>query len=182
MGEEPAKSKSGAWIIAGAIVLSGLLVAIAVYLSRTGGEPGPSPLATPQQPPAAPTTQAVSPPGESAEAASSAKQDLAAQRSLQAALDSARKVRAATSSFARANSEVMVDVEPRFTYEPAGNASTGPTNLSVLAAGTFWSAAALSHSGTCFWIKHSDDTGQTTYGIGTPCTGASAVYAKDAGW
>ncbi|MEX0833730.1 MAG: hypothetical protein WD276_07675 [Actinomycetota bacterium] len=178
-----AESRTGAstWIIAGAIVAAGLLIASAVYLSRAGGGNEPSPLPTPQEPPSAAPASPL-PPGETVEPPSPAKQDLAAQRSLQTALDSAVKISAATKSFARANAQVMADVEPRLTYEAGGTASAGPANISILAAGTFWSAAAQSQSGTCFWIKHSAETGSTTYGVGVPCTGAAAFHAESPSW
>jgi hypothetical protein len=70
-------------------------------------------------------------------------------------------------------------------YDPAlgatSAASTGPTSVSVAATATSWGAAAMSTSGTCYWI-HLDPTGTATYGSGTPCTGQAAMTAASAGW
>ena len=40
-----------------------------------------------------------------------------------------------------------------------------------------WSAARMSMSGRCFWIKDDATTG-TTFGSGTPCTGVAAAGAS----
>jgi hypothetical protein len=70
-------------------------------------------------------------------------------------------------------------------YDPAlgatSAASTGPTSVSVAATAASWGAAAMSASGTCYWI-HLDATGGAAYGSGTPCTGQAAMTAAGAGW
>ena len=80
----------------------------------------------------------------------------------------------------------LITIEPSLTYLDAATASTGPNVVSVsitnAATGTnnVWSAAALSQSGTCYFIK--DDASPagtgTKYGSGTVaanCTGTQAV-------
>ena len=77
-------------------------------------------------------------------------------------------------------------IEPSLTYNAAGVASTGPTVVSVAVTGSnaIWSAAALSQSGTCYWIM--DDAGAggtgTKYGTGAACTGTAAAAAAGATW
>ena len=44
-----------------------------------------------------------------------------------------------------------------------------------------WSAAALSASGTCFWIKDDVSSG-TPYGTGATCTGTAARAAANPKW
>jgi hypothetical protein len=70
-------------------------------------------------------------------------------------------------------------------YDPAlgatSGASTGPTSVSVAATATSWGAAAMSASGTCYWI-HLEASATAAYGIGTPCTGQAAMTATDVGW
>jgi hypothetical protein len=88
-----------------------------------------------------------------------------------------------TQSYATAEGAGLTAVEPSLTYKAKGTASTGPNDIS--ADGTSntsqWAGAALSASGTCFWIKDSVNTG-TTYGSGTPCTGTAATAAAQPKW
>jgi len=76
-----------------------------------------------------------------------------------------------------------LEVEPSLTYKAKGTASTGQNDIS--ADGTtnskMWSAAALSASGTCFWIKDDVSSG-TTYGTGATCTGTAARAAAGTKW
>lgn len=44
-----------------------------------------------------------------------------------------------------------------------------------------WTGAALSASGTRFWIKDNVSTG-TTYGTGAACTGTAALAAAGTSW
>ena len=96
-------------------------------------------------------------------------QDRAAQASLRNALVAARSIYTDTQSYATAEGAGLTAVEPSLTYKAKGTASTGPNDIS--ADGTSntsqWAGAALSASGTCFWIKDSVSTG-ITYGSGTP--------------
>jgi type IV pilus assembly protein PilA len=104
-------------------------------------------------------------------------QNRAAQSSLRNALVAAKTYYTDNSSYASATDANLPSVEPSLTYKAAGVASTGPTDVSVAPNGsTSWSAAALSASGTCFWIKDTAATG-TTYGSGATCTGTAAAAA-----
>ena len=110
-------------------------------------------------------------------------QDRAAQASLRNALVAAKSIYTDTQSYATAEGAGLTAVEPSLTYKAKGTASTGPNDIS--ADGTSntsqWAGAALSASGTCFWIKDSVNTG-TTYGSGTPCTGTAATAAAQPKW
>ncbi|HYN18152.1 MAG TPA: hypothetical protein VEY96_08715, partial [Actinomycetes bacterium] len=68
-------------------------------------------------------------------------------------------------------------------YAAAGVDSTGQNNVSVTGNATVFSAAALSASGTCYWIRESVATG-TTYGSGiaTTCSGTDANGAALPAW
>jgi hypothetical protein len=64
----------------------------------------------------------------------------------------------------------------------APSTAVGPTAacgtpVSVYAQGSTFAAAAMSESGTCFWIK-TDANGTPAYGSGTPCTGMAALAAS----
>jgi hypothetical protein len=89
----------------------------------------------------------------------------------------------------------LVAIEPSLTYAAGNVVSTGPKNVSVRVSNVvasprdhqIWAAAALSKSGTCFWIKD-QATGAaagTTYGSTsdqTKCTGNAARAAAAASW
>ena len=110
-------------------------------------------------------------------------QNRAAQASLRNALVAAKSIYTDTQSYATAEGAGLTAVEPSLTYKAKGTASTGPNDIS--ADGTSntsqWAGAALSASGTCFWIKDSVNTG-TTYGTGATCTGTAATAAAQPKW
>ena len=110
-------------------------------------------------------------------------QDRAAQASLRNALTAAKTIYADKQSYATAEGAGLTAVEPSLTYKAKGTASTGQNDVS--ADGTsntsVWGGAALSASGTCFWVKDSVSTG-TTYGTGPTCTGTAATAAALSKW
>jgi type IV pilus assembly protein PilA len=110
-------------------------------------------------------------------------QDRAAQASLRNALVAAKSIYTDTQSYATAEGAGLTAVEPSLTYKAKGTASTGPNDIS--ADGTSntsqWAGAALSASGTCFWIKD-DVIAGTTYGSGASCNGTAATAAAGAKW
>jgi type IV pilus assembly protein PilA len=116
--------------------------------------------------------------------------DKAAQSGLRNALVAAKTCFTDADTYTGCDSTKLPSIENSLTYNVAGTASTGPGNISVsvpvIAApnvGTQWAGAALSKSGTCFWIK--DDvtaSGGTTYGSGATCTGTAALGAAAASW
>ncbi|MDQ4109315.1 MAG: type II secretion system GspH family protein, partial [Actinomycetota bacterium] len=114
-------------------------------------------------------------------------QNRAAQSSLRNALVAAKTAYTDTSDYTAATSLLLGAIEPSLTYNAAGVASTGPTVVSVAVTGAnsnIWSAAALSESGTCYWIM--DDASAagtgTKYDTGGACTGTAAAAAAGASW
>jgi type IV pilus assembly protein PilA len=65
--------------------------------------------------------------------------------------------------------------EPSLSFVDTATASSDPKTVSINAASasTFY-AAAMSKSGTCYYIKDSATSG-TSYGTGTTCTGTAAA-------
>jgi type IV pilus assembly protein PilA len=108
-------------------------------------------------------------------------QNRAAQSSLRNALTAAKTIYTDAQSYASVAPGTMSPVEPSLTYKANDAASTGPNDVSVRGTATEFSAAALSASGTCYWIKESTATG-TRYGTGAACTGDAAAAAADARW
>ncbi|MEM9464275.1 MAG: prepilin-type N-terminal cleavage/methylation domain-containing protein [Actinomycetota bacterium] len=112
-------------------------------------------------------------------------QDKAAQSSLRSGLTAASVVYTDRLDFGDADAGGLAAAEPAFTYVGPTTASTDDTELSVAATadGDRWGAAALSDSGTCFYIR-ADADGATTYGSSdtASCTGGQALTVLDADW
>jgi len=131
--------------------------------------------------------------------ARSRAQDRAAQSSLRNALTAAKTAYTDANSYGQATEAAaeLPAIEPSLTYIAAGSSSADTTvgtatvpsfkvvSVSVTSvAGTdkqIWSGAALSKSGTCFWIKDvaSGSGAGTFYGstAGPTCTGTAAAAA-----
>jgi type IV pilus assembly protein PilA len=113
-------------------------------------------------------------------------QNRAAQSSLRNALVAAKTAYTDKSDYSTATNADLPAIEPSLTYNAAGVASTGPTVVSVAVTGSnaIWSAAALSQSGTCFWIMDNAGAGGTgtKYGSGATCTGTAAAAAANTTW
>ena len=128
--------------------------------------------------------------------ARSRAQDRAAQSSLRNALTAAKTAYTDQSSYAQATDADLPAIEPSLHYEngtTSSNSTTVPSfkDVSVLVSGATsqtWSAAALSKSGTCFWIKDvatGVGTAGTFYGSNTSpasCTGTDALAAAGSSW
>jgi type IV pilus assembly protein PilA len=122
-------------------------------------------------------------------------QDRASQSSLRNALTAAKTAYTDSSDYSKSRSTDLPAIEPSLTYAAGNVVSTGPKNVSVRVSNVvasprdhqIWAAAALSKSGTCFWIKD-QATGAaagTTYGSTsdqTKCTGNAARAAAAASW
>jgi type IV pilus assembly protein PilA len=115
-------------------------------------------------------------------------QNRAAQSSLRNALVAAKTAYTDVSDYSTATDADLPAIEPSLTYLAAGAPSTGPNVVSVEVSGAnneIWSAAALSDSGTCFWITD-DATGPGTQygddGGGGNCTGTDAAGAGNPSW
>jgi type IV pilus assembly protein PilA len=110
-------------------------------------------------------------------------QNRAAQSSLRNALTAAKTIYTDAQSYSTVSTATMAAVEPSLTYAANNADSTGQNNVSVRGTATVFSAAALSASGTCYWIKE-DVAAGTTYGSGasTDCSGDDANAAAAARW
>ena len=99
-------------------------------------------------------------------------QNRAAQSSLRNALVAAKTAYTDTSDYSVATDADLGAIEPSLTYVAAAANSTGPNSVSVEVSGAdlVWSAAALSDSGTCYYI--SDDASST---------GTGTAYGDDGG-
>ena len=111
--------------------------------------------------------------------------DRAAQSSLRNAATAAKTMFTDSQSFATATEDAttgLPTVEGSLTYVATGTASadvgTTPSYkvVSVAATATTWVAAALSKSGTCFYIRESA-SGSTQYSTGATCTATAASAA-----
>jgi len=116
-------------------------------------------------------------------------QDRAAQSSLRNALVAAKTMYTDTSDYSTATDAAtgLTTVEPSLTYTGAAVDSTGPTTVSVQVSGSnaIWSAAAMSESGTCFWISDNAGGPGTRYGsttTATACAGEDADAAAATSW
>jgi type IV pilus assembly protein PilA len=122
-------------------------------------------------------------------------QNRAAQSALRNALVAAKTMYTDTSDYGTADETAVTgldSVEPSLTYVGAAVASAAPTTVSVdpyteNSANDSWAAAAMSESGTCYWINDiSTDPGAGTfYGQTTTaadCTGADAQVAVGTSW
>jgi len=111
-------------------------------------------------------------------------QNRAAQSSLRNALTAAKTIYTDSQTYTTVTPATMLAVEPSLTYAAdAVTDSTGQNNIGVLGTATTFSAAALSASGTCYWIKENTAAG-TTYGSGTAatCSGTDANAAAAPAW
>jgi type IV pilus assembly protein PilA len=113
-------------------------------------------------------------------------QNRAAQSSLRNALVAAKTAYTDNDNYATATAGNLGLIEPSLTYS-ANVTSTGPNNISVLISNVVpgdsqvWSAAALSDSGTCYWIKDvavGVPGAGTFFGSGAACTGTGALGAN----
>lgn len=109
-------------------------------------------------------------------------QDAQAQVSLQNASRAAFAISAESADpsmgYAAVTPEALNAFDPSANYSTAE--STGPQMVSVASTTTGWAAAAVSDSGTCFWVHIEGDV--TTFGAGTPCTGEAAMGAAEPSW
>jgi type IV pilus assembly protein PilA len=109
-------------------------------------------------------------------------QNRAAQSSLRNALTAAKTIYTDAQSYTGATAAAMAAVEPSLTFNVSP--STNQNQVAVNGTATVFSAAAMSASGTCYWIKE-DVTAGTTYGSTTTaanCTGAAAAGAAAPAW
>jgi type IV pilus assembly protein PilA len=117
-------------------------------------------------------------------------QDRAAQSSLRDAIAAAKTAFTDTDDYSTADAAGLATIEPSLTFNVSP--STGPKEVdpnvyTTNIANDSWSAAAMSDSGTCFWINDvSTSPGAGTFygddgGAGN-CAGSDAVGAANPKW
>jgi type IV pilus assembly protein PilA len=114
-------------------------------------------------------------------------QDRAAQSSLRNAIAAAKTCFTDNDSYTGCDAAKLLTIEPSLTYNVSP--STAPKEVDSVVyqtnkAGDSWAAAAMSDSGTCWWINDvSTSPGAGTfYGTGAACTGVAAKAAAGAKW
>jgi type IV pilus assembly protein PilA len=109
-------------------------------------------------------------------------QNRAAQSGLRNALVAAKTAYTDDSDYSGADTAAELDlIEPSLDYVLVD--STAPTEVSIDVSGAndeIWSAAAMSQSGVCFWIKDNATGPGTTYGQDASATAATACAGTDA--
>jgi hypothetical protein len=106
-------------------------------------------------------------------------QDAAARATLANALVAAKTAATETGTYQGMTVADLDGIEPSLTFTdgPSPNAST----ISVAVQGAQIGLAALSPSGTCFYVKD-DIMNGPRYGSGTACTGKAALGASAPSW
>jgi len=108
--------------------------------------------------------------------------DRSAQSSLRNTLTAAKSIYNDTADYTKVvYNTTLPAAEPSLTYVATGTASADPKTVSINAASaTVFYAAAMSKSGTCFYIKDDINAG-TSYASGATCTGTAAASATFSG-
>ncbi len=111
--------------------------------------------------------------------------DRAAQSGLRTAQNSALIIYTDHANFAEVTHVSLAANEPQLSWLWRTTPSTGPNRISMIgtADGSEFGAAAMSNSGTCFFI-HLREDGSTQFGSSdtTACTGNSALTVTGTGW
>lgn len=181
--QPPRRSDGVDWFIPVAIVVAGIVLAVAVILSRRASH---TPPVTPSTAAPQSITQTTAPPPPPPVIVPSPTplvpvDDSAAQKTLEDLVAAARTIRGDSGSYMGATSFELATMLPANSYEPPTEPSTGPTDVSIAATPTIFSAAVLSNTGTCFWIRDFEGS-RSTYGSGDPCTGTAAASAVLPSW
>jgi type IV pilus assembly protein PilA len=106
-------------------------------------------------------------------------QDVVAQTSLRNAMAAAKSLYLDKLTYEGSGPADLAGVEPSFTY--TDGPSPDPQTISVAMQGSVAGLAAMSPSGTCFYLKD-DEAAGTTYGSGIECTGTAALSAAAPSW
>jgi hypothetical protein len=100
---------------------------------------------------------------------------------LRGALAKADSIRAQSGTSTGADAAGLSAIDDSRTYVPGDQSSSGPGSVSVEASADVWAAAVQVRPQACFYIKQGTG-GDTTYGVGTVCTGRAALAASDGSW
>jgi hypothetical protein len=100
---------------------------------------------------------------------------------LRGALAKADSIRAQSGTFTGADAVGLASIDDSRTYVSGDQSSSGPGSVSVVASADVWAAAVQVRPQACFYIKQGSG-GDTTYGVGTVCTGRAALAASEGSW
>jgi len=101
-------------------------------------------------------------------------------RDAQATVETVRSG-SASGSVASADAAAMSAADPAHTYRDGASVSTGLDDVSVATGEGAWAAAVQARPGACFYLRLTD-AGDVFYGVGTVCTGETALGASDPEW
>jgi hypothetical protein len=104
-----------------------------------------------------------------------------AQSTLRDAQAAAGRIHDDGGSYAAADAAGMAASDATNTYRAGGSASIGLDDVSVATADGEWGAAVQARPGACFYLRLTDG-GAAFYGVGTVCTGETAMAASDPRW
>ena len=74
----------------------------------------------------------------------------------------------------------LASIEPSVKF--VTTAARGPGEVNVAVADGELGIAAMSETGSCFWLLDALEGGESRYGQGLPCTGRSALNASESAW
>jgi hypothetical protein len=104
-----------------------------------------------------------------------------AEATLRDAQAAAEGVHRDTGSFANADAAAMSAADGAHSYRTGDSVSTGLDDVSIATRGGAWAAAVQARPDACFYLRLTD-TGEVFYGVGTVCTGETALAASDPRW
>lgn len=104
-----------------------------------------------------------------------------AQESLRRTQQVAERIRADSGGFAEADAGSLSEELADLTFRPASEPSTGVRDVSVSVSEDVWAAAVQARPGACFFLRL--EAGEDPrFGVGTECTGVSALEADQPRW
>jgi hypothetical protein len=74
----------------------------------------------------------------------------------------------------------LASIEPGLKFVTTAARRAGEVNIAV--ADRELGIAAMSETGSCFWLVDPLEGGESRYGQGLPCTGRSALNASESAW
>jgi hypothetical protein len=104
-----------------------------------------------------------------------------AESTLRDAEAAATQVHRGAGSYAKADAAAISSIDGTNTYRTGDAPSNGLDDVSVATRPGEWAAAVQAEPGACFYLRLTD-AGDVFYGVGTICTGETALGATDPQW
>jgi hypothetical protein len=104
-----------------------------------------------------------------------------AEATLRNAQATAASVRDDAGSYGRVDAAAMSTADGTHSYRSGDDPSTGLDDVSVATRDGEWAAAVQARPEACFYLRLTD-AGEVFYGVGTVCTGETALGASDTRW